>query len=143
MFINKFYSITNSLLSRNSILFSNNIRCFSITHSLKDIFKIQDEDDYKEKVLNNKNVVLVDFFATWCGPCKMLEPRLETIVGGKAGRIDLAKVDVDENETIASQYQVSSVPAVFALKNGKVIDQFVGLKDDDQLRAFVGKVLNE
>jgi hypothetical protein len=64
MFINKFYSITNSLLSRNSILFVNNIRCFSLTHSLKDIFKIQDEDDYKEKVLNNKNVVLVDFFAT-------------------------------------------------------------------------------
>ncbi len=64
MFINKFYSITNSLLSRNSILFANNIRCFSLTHSLKDIFKIQDENDFKEKVLNNKNVVLLDFFAT-------------------------------------------------------------------------------
>jgi len=65
------------------------------------------------------------------------------VVGGRVAQCDLAMVDVDENETIASQFQVTSVPAVFALKNGKVIDQFVGLKDEDQLRAFVGKALDE
>jgi len=138
-------SLSNSLkyVKPYSRLNYMNVRSISQTNQMRDIFKIQDENDFKEKVLNNKKPVIIDFYATWCGPCKVLEPRLETIVGGKTDKLDLAKVDVDENETIASQYQVSSIPMVLAISGGKVVDQFIGLKDEDQLRAFVAKVLNE
>ncbi|XP_074600892.1 thioredoxin, mitochondrial-like [Brevipalpus obovatus] len=117
-------------------------RFFSRTYPLHDIFTIQDEDDFKAKVIESKKPVVVDFFATWCGPCKMLTPRLEVALGGKGDKIDLAKVDVDNQENLAAQYKVSSVPTVFAVKNGKVIDTFVGNKDDDELRAFVEKILD-
>jgi len=108
---------------------------------VQDIYKVQDEADFKSKVLNSKKLVLVDFFATWCGPCKMLTPRLESIVGAKG--VDLAKIDVDELDGLAGQYNISSVPSVFAMKNGKVLDQFTGLKDDDQLENFIDNALKK
>jgi len=142
--MNRLLLNSSKVFGLKSTLNANNMRNICSTNALKDIFKIQDENDFKDKVLNNKNVVIVDFHASWCGPCKILKPRLETIIGTKTGKgLDLAEVDVDENETIASQYQVTSVPTVFAMSGGKVIDQFIGLKDEDQLRAFVGKALNE
>ncbi|OTF77949.1 hypothetical protein BLA29_000314 [Euroglyphus maynei] len=108
-----------------------------------EIFKIQDENDFKEKVLENseKKLIILDFFATWCGPCKQLTPRLETIIGGQTTKVDLAKVDVDELEQLAAEYQVQTIPAIFAIKNGKIIDQFVGSRDDDQLKAFIDGAL--
>ena len=72
----------------------------------------------------------------------MLTPRLETAIGSQSGSgVDLAKVDVDELEKIAGDYSVSSIPAVYAIKNGKILDQFIGLKDDDQLKTFIDKAL--
>lgn len=115
-------------------------RCISTSAPRLDVYTIQDEDDFKAKVIEAKKPVVVDFFATWCGPCKMLTPRLETFVGVKGDKIDLAKVDVDNHENLAAQYKVSSVPTVFAVKNGKVMDSFVGNKDDDELKAFVEKI---
>jgi len=144
MSINRLAVNSRKVFALNSRLNAIKWRTICTTNSLKDIFKIQDENDFKDKVLNNKNVVIVDFHATWCGPCKLLKPRLETIIGANSGKgLDLAEVDVDENETIASQYQVTSVPTVFAMSGGKIVDQFIGLKDEDQLRAFVGKALKE
>lgn len=70
-----------------------------------------------------------------------MTPRLETVIGGKATNVDLAKVDVDELDQLAAEYQVQSIPAIFAIKNGKVIDQFVGSRDDDQLKAFIDGAL--
>lgn len=79
------------------------------------------------------------YIPRWCGPCKILAPRLERLVGTEPG-VHLAKIDVDENEDLAAEYQVSSIPAVYAFKDGKVLDSFVGVKDEDELKAFVKKM---
>lgn len=115
-----------------------------LTSRCNEIFRIQDEADFKEKVLEKKDrLVVVDFFATWCGPCKTMGPRLETIVGGRAKEVDLALVDVDELEGLAGEWKVTVIPSVFAVKNGKPVDQFVGQKDEDQVKAFIEGALKK
>ena len=81
--------------------------------------------------------VIVDFSATWCGPCKMLSPRLDAAVATAGDTVDLAIVDIDENADIADQYGVQAVPTVIAVRGGEVVDKFVGLIDEDKLGAFV------
>ena len=79
----------------------------------------------------------------WCGPCRLLEPRLETAVASKKGSVHLAKVDVDEQDAIAARYDVTSLPTVYAFKNGQATDHFIGLKDEDIVQAFVSKAAAE
>lgn len=107
------------------------------------IFNIQDEDDFKDRVKRSKMPVIVDFHASWCGPCKILGPRLETIIGKKEGKVLLAKVDVDELADLAVHFGVQAVPTVVAMKNGKSVEKFTGLKDDTELGAFVDKIVGE
>src|SRR5215831_7112897 len=76
--------------------------------------------------------VVVDLWAEWCGPCKTLGPILEKVVADTGGRVELAKVNVDENQWVASQFQVRSIPAVFAFKDGKVVDGFIGALPEAQ-----------
>lgn len=102
-------------------------------------FKVQDLKDFDERVKNSKVPVIVDFFATWCNPCRMLTPRIETVVAEKQGKILLAKVDIDENTDLALDYHVGSVPVLIAMKDGKVLERIVGLQDTDKLRQFVNK----
>ncbi|XP_011695389.1 PREDICTED: thioredoxin, mitochondrial [Wasmannia auropunctata] len=102
-------------------------------------FKVQDHKDFHERVMNSKVPVIVDFFATWCNPCRMLTPRIETVVAEKQGKILLAKVDIDENTDLALDYHVGSVPVLIAMKDGKVLERIVGLQDTDKLRQFVNK----
>uniref|UniRef100_A0A1B6EBC7 Thioredoxin domain-containing protein n=1 Tax=Clastoptera arizonana TaxID=38151 RepID=A0A1B6EBC7_9HEMI len=87
--------------------------------------KIQDPEDFDEKVKKSKIPVIVDFFATWCHPCKALTPRIESVIAEKEGKIVLAKV--------------SSVPVLLVMRNGKVEDRIVGLQDTDKLREFIEK----
>lgn len=84
-------------------------------------------------------MIIVDFFATWCGPCKMLTPRIETVMGEHEGKANLAKVDIDEHSEIALDYDVSSVPVLVAIRDGKIQDRVVGLQDTDKLRTWVAK----
>lgn len=105
------------------------------------IINIQDEEDFKKNVMQNSKPVVVDFHAHWCGPCKLLGPRLESIIASKQGKVVLAKVDVDEQDELAMAYGVASIPLVLAIKNGKTVNQFIGLQDDDQLETFVEKLL--
>jgi len=84
--------------------------------------------------------VVVDFSATWCGPCKMLTPRLESAVAGTEDAVDLAIVDIDDLGELAMEHDVSAVPTVLGIKNGEVVDRFVGLIDDDKLAAFINKL---
>jgi putative thioredoxin len=81
--------------------------------------------------------VVVDLWAPWCGPCKTLGPILEKVVAETEGRVALAKVNVDENPRIAQTFGVQSIPAVFAIANGQVVDQFIGALPEAQVAAFV------
>ncbi|XP_067284784.1 thioredoxin, mitochondrial [Pseudorasbora parva] len=106
-------------------------------------FNVQDHEDFTDRVINSQLPVLVDFHAQWCGPCKILGPRLEKAIAKQKGRVAMAKVDIDEHTDLAIEYGVSAVPTVIAMRGGDVIDQFVGIKDEDQLDSFVEKLIGQ
>lgn len=85
--------------------------------------------------------VVVDLWADWCGPCKTLGPILERVVEATGGRVELVKVDVDHNPQVASAFQVQSIPAVYALKDGKVVDGFIGAQPEANVARFVGSLM--
>jgi putative thioredoxin len=84
--------------------------------------------------------VVVDLWAEWCGPCKTLGPILEKVVGEMGGAVELAKVDVDANPEISQAFNVQSIPAVFAIKDGQVVDTFVGALPEAAVREFVERL---
>ncbi|MGL5381122.1 thioredoxin [Clostridium sp.] len=96
--------------------------------------------NFNEEVLNYNGVVLVDFWATWCGPCKMIAPILEE-VASEVTNAKFVKVDVDQNPTLANKYQISSIPTLMVFKNGAPVDILVGFKPKDALKAAVVKHL--
>lgn len=85
--------------------------------------------------------VVVDLWAEWCGPCKTLGPILEKVVGETGGQVVLVKVDVDSNPQVAQAFQVQGIPAVHALRDGQVVDQFVGAQPEQVVREFVARLL--
>ncbi len=84
--------------------------------------------------------VIVDFWATWCGPCKQLGPALEKAVKDARGAVRLVKIDVDQNQELAAQMRIQSIPAVYAFKDGRPVDGFVGALPESQVKQFVGKL---
>ena len=115
-------------------------RNFSLSRPYLATFTVQDEAEFKEKVLGSANPIVVDFSATWCGPCKLLTPRLDAAIAATDGAVDLAIVDIDDLADIALEHGVNAVPTVLGLKNGQIVDKFVGLIDEDKLGAFIEKL---
>ena len=130
----------SSRLRQTQHIFKGHQRSFKTCSVLRDTFTIQDEEDFKSKVLNSDVPVIVDFTATWCGPCKILGPRLDAAVAATESKVNLAIVDIDENGDLALDHRVNAVPTVVAFKDGEIVDKFVGLIDEDKLDAFITKL---
>ncbi len=86
------------------------------------------DDSFSDDVLSSSTPVLVDFWATWCGPCKMIAPVLEEIASEKAGELTVAKIDVDANPATARDFQVVSIPTLIVFKDGSPVKRIVGAK---------------
>ena len=98
--------------------------------------------NFKSEILDSDKVALVDFWATWCGPCVMLGPVIEELAGDYEGKAVIAKLNVDENPAIAAQFGIRSIPALLLFKNGKVVDQMLGAMPKNQISKKIDEYLN-
>lgn len=96
---------------------------------------IATDEDFSQKV--SQGVSLVDFYADWCGPCRMLTPVIHEVAEQLHGKAHFIKVDVDASQKVAAQFQVMSIPTLVLLKNGKEVGRLVGLRDAKTIRQFV------
>jgi len=103
------------------------------------------ESDFNEKVIeaSKSSLLLVDFWAPWCEPCKQLTPLLEKVIQKLGNKVILAKINIDDNQQIAAQLRIQSIPAVFAFKNGRPIDAFQGVIPENKIIEFIEKSLGE
>jgi len=103
------------------------------------------EVDFETKVLeeSSKRLIVVDFWAPWCGPCKQLTPILEKIISSSPDKVVLAKINIDENQQIAAQLRIQSIPAVFAFKDKQPVDAFQGVIPETEIIKFLEKSLGE
>jgi thioredoxin 1 len=99
------------------------------------------DDSFEQEVLKSDKPVMVDFWAEWCGPCKMIAPIVDEIAQEYEGRLKVAKVDVDSNNKIAGRYNIMSIPSLYIFKNGQVVDQIVGARTKSFLVSSLEKVL--
>lgn len=100
-----------------------------------------DDQSFDKEVLESKIPVLVDFWAPWCGPCRMIAPVLDKIADAMAGKAVVAKVNVDEAPGVASRFRVSSIPTLLFFKNGEVHGQVVGLQSEADLMAQLNALM--
>jgi len=102
---------------------------------------ILNEDNFDDEVKQKTGPILVDFWAAWCAPCKIIVPHLEQIAEEMSGRAHVAKVDVDENGDLANRFGIMSIPTLIVFKNGKVVDQLIGAAPKHQIRGLIEKHL--
>ncbi|MDD4860202.1 MAG: thioredoxin [Dehalococcoidales bacterium] len=100
-----------------------------------------DESNFEQVVLKSKTPVLVDFWATWCGPCKMVAPIVDELSEEYAGKMVFGKVDVDQNPTVAGKYGVMSIPTLLIFKDGKPVNNLVGFRPKAQLKKSLDAAL--
>ncbi len=103
--------------------------------------KIVNQNNFENEVLKADKPVLVDFWAAWCGPCRMVAPVIDKLADEYEGKLDIAKVNVDENPELAGRYDIMSIPSVFLFNNGSKVDGVIGARPkqvfDDMLKKYV------
>ena len=100
------------------------------------VFKFE-EGNFEEEVLKSEGKVLVDFYADWCGPCKMMSPIIEDIAKEVEGNVKVGKVNVDNNQELAIEYDVMSIPTIIVFENGKPIKTFIGVTDKNEILSVL------
>lgn len=108
---------------------------------MSDLVNYVNDGNFQNEVLEAKTPVLVDFTATWCGPCKALAPKLDALAGEYEGRARVVKVDIDQSRKTAMSYNVRSVPTLLLFKNGQVTGQLIGNVGKDKLASLVDDAL--
>ena len=99
------------------------------------------KDNFDNEILKAQIPVVVDFYADWCGPCKMMSPLMEKLSSEYEGKVKFCKVNVDDEEELAIQNEVQSIPLFVLYKDGQVIDKAVGARAEDETREFISKAL--
>jgi thioredoxin 1 len=102
--------------------------------------KVFTDSNFATEVLASKLPVIVDFWAEWCGPCKMLTPIIEDIAGDYAGKVIFGKMDVDNNPQIAAKYGINSIPSLLFFKNGTIVEQHTGLLAKAPLKVKIDRI---
>lgn len=90
-------------------------------------------ENYEEEVLKSEKTVLIDFYADWCGPCRMMSPIIDEIAEEMEGKIKVGKINVDDNQELAMEYGVMSIPTIVVIKNGQVEKTFVGVREKSEI----------
>jgi len=103
-------------------------------------FKFTDAN-FQEEALNSDIPVVIDFYADWCGPCKMMAPIIDELAGVYEGKVKIGKVNTDENRGVASKYSIMSIPTLLFIKNGQVVDTAVGAMPKQALQAKIDAML--
>jgi len=98
-------------------------------------------DTFEKVVIQSADLIMVDFWATWCGPCKIVAPVVEELAQEYAGKVNFAKVNTDENPDIASRFNIRGIPTLIFFKDGKVLDQIVGAVPKAQLKTKIDSFL--
>ncbi|XP_072946881.1 thioredoxin, mitochondrial [Epargyreus clarus] len=109
----------------------------SIVHN--ETILVKNNDDFVNKVMNNDKPVIVNFHAEWCEPCKILTPKLKELIEPLTN-LDLAVVDVEDNAELVHAFEVKAVPAVIAIRNGLIVDKFIGLVDADMINNLIDRM---
>ncbi len=97
------------------------------------------EDNFDEHVAKTDGPILVDFWASWCGPCKIIAPRLVELAEEMKGQAHVAKIDVDQNGDLANRFGIRSIPTLMVFKDGKIVDQLIGAAPKEQIRRMLEK----
>lgn len=114
-------------------------RYFSTHSALNRIIQIDNHNDFISKVMHSDNPVIVNFHAEWCEPCHILTPKMKELIEHKE-KIDLAIVDVENNAELVHTFEVKAVPAVIAVRDGLVVDKFIGLVDANMIENLIKKL---